>query len=584
MKELMLGNKAVARGLYEAGCCVISSYPGTPSTEITEEAAKYPEIYCEWAPNEKVALEVAHGAAVGGKRAACCMKHVGLNVAADPLFTISYQGVEAGLVICVADDPGMFSSQNEQDSRHYAIAAKVPMLEPSDSQEALTFAKEAFRLSEEYHTPVLLRMCTRISHSQSIVERGVRQEVPAREYVKDPLRVMMTTNSLKAHYRVEARTKAMTELAETSPLNRLEMGEDTSLGIITSSTSYQYVREVFGEKACVLKLGLSWPMPVQKIRDFAAQVGQVLVVEELEPIIENHCRQIGVAVTGKEKIPLVDELTQGVVARSLGREAKPTLTLDDPIPGRPPVMCAGCPHRGVFYTLSKNKCMVYGDIGCYTLGCAEPLNCMDSVVCMGAGFSAGMGIAKSFEKEGVTGKVVFGVVGDSTFFHSGMTGAAEIVYNKGRMIPCVLDNRITGMTGHQDNPGTGYTLQGDPTALLSVEKILTALGFAPVLTVDPQDLKAMKAAVDQAVSALDAGQQPAIVTRRPCLLIKRDKFRKGMCHVNADKCRSCRSCLRVGCPAISMENGKAVIDRTQCVGCTVCAQVCPFDAIEKEEN
>ena len=573
MKELMLGNKAVARGLYEAGCCVISSYPGTPSTEITEEAAKYPEIYCEWAPNEKVALEVAHGAAVGGKRAACCMKHVVLNVAADPLFTISYQGVEAGLVICVADDPGMFSSQNEQDSRHYAIAAKVPMLEPSDSQEALTFTKEAFRLSEAYHTPVLVRMCTRISHSQSIVEQGSRQEVPARDYVKDPLRVMMTTNSLKAHYRVEARTKAMTELAETSLLNRLEMGEDTSLGIITSSTSYQYVREVFGEKACVLKLGLSWPMPVQKIRDFAAQVGQVLVVEELEPIIENHCRQIGVAVTGKEKIPLVDELTQGVVARSLGQEAKPTLTLDDPIPGRPPVMCAGCPHRGVFYTLSKNKCMVYGDIGCYTLGVMPPLNAMDLNVCMGASCSGlhGFNLAggEKHEKHSVA------VIGDSTFAHSGITGIADIAYNRSNSTVIILDNSITGMTGHQQNPTTGKTLRGEPAGKIDLEALCRAVGFARVRVVDPNQLKEM----DRVLKEELAAEEPSvIITRSPCVMLK-DVPKAPPLKVDADKCNGCSLCMRIGCPALSLRDGKAEIDRTQCIGCQVCMQMCHRNAL-----
>ena len=573
MKELMLGNKAVARGLYEAGCCVISSYPGTPSTEITEEAAKYPEIYCEWAPNEKVALEVAHGAAVGGKRAACCMKHVGLNVAADPLFTISYQGVEAGLVICVADDPGMFSSQNEQDSRHYAIAAKVPMLEPSDSQEALTFTKEAFRLSEAYHTPVLVRMCTRISHSQSIVEQGSRQEVPARDYVKDPLRVMMTTNSLKAHYRVEARTKAMTELAETSLLNRLEMGEDTSLGIITSSTSYQYVREVFGEKACVLKLGLSWPMPVQKIRDLAAQVGQVLVVEELEPIIENHCRQIGVAVTGKEKIPLVDELTQGVVARSLGQEAKPTLTLDDPIPGRPPVMCAGCPHRGVFYTLSKNKCMVYGDIGCYTLGVMPPLNAMDLNVCMGASCSGlhGFNLAggEKHEKHSVA------VIGDSTFAHSGITGIADIAYNRSNSTVIILDNSITGMTGHQQNPTTGKTLRGEPAGKIDLEALCRAVGFARVRVVDPNQLKEM----DRVLKEELAAEEPSvIITRSPCVMLK-DVPKAPPLKVDADKCNGCSLCMRIGCPALSLRDGKAEIDRTQCIGCQVCMQMCHRNAL-----
>ena len=575
MRQLMLGNKAVARGLYEAGCCVISSYPGTPSTEITEEAAKYPEIYCEWAPNEKVALEVAHGAAVGGRRAACCMKHVGLNVAADPLFTISYQGVESGLVICVADDPGMFSSQNEQDSRHYAIAAKVPMLEPSDSQEALDFAKRAFALSEEYHTPILLRMCTRISHSQSIVERGERHEVPKKEYHKDPQRVMMTTNSLKAHYRVEERTKAMTELAETTDLNRTELGEDRSVGIITSSTTYQYVREVFGEKASVLKLGLSWPMPVQKIRDFAAQVDKVLVIEELEPIIENHCRQIGVEVTGKEVIPMVDELTQGVVARSLGRDPKPTLTLADEIPGRPPVMCAGCPHRGVFYALSKNKCMVYGDIGCYTLGVMPPLNAMDLNICMGASCSGlhGFNLAGGPDHE----KHSVAVIGDSTFAHSGITGITDIAYNRSNSTVIILDNSITGMTGHQQNPTTGKTLRGDPAGKIDLEALCHAVGFDRVRVVDPNQLKETEKVLKEELAA----EEPSvIITRSPCVMLKSVKKAPPL-RVVAENCNGCGLCMKIGCPALTLPKSKGVveIDRTQCVGCRQCMQMCHRDAL-----
>ena len=575
MRELMLGNKAVARGLYEAGCCVISSYPGTPSTEITEEAAKYPEIYCEWAPNEKVALEVAHGAAVGGRRAACCMKHVGLNVAADPLFTISYQGVESGLVICVADDPGMFSSQNEQDSRHYAIAAKVPMLEPADSQEALDFAKRAFALSEEYHTPILLRMCTRISHSQSIVERGERHEVPKKEYHKDPQRVMMTTNSLKAHYRVEERTKAMTELAETTDLNRTELGEDRSVGIITSSTTYQYVREVFGEKASVLKLGLSWPMPVQKIRDFAAQVDKVLVIEELEPIIENHCRQIGVEVTGKELIPMVDELTQGVVARSLGRDPKPTLTLADEIPGRPPVMCAGCPHRGVFYALSKNKCMVYGDIGCYTLGVMPPLNAMDLNICMGASCSGlhGFNLAGGPDHE----KHSVAVIGDSTFAHSGITGITDIAYNRSNSTVIILDNSITGMTGHQQNPTTGKTLRGDPAGKIDLEALCHAVGFDRVRVVDPNQLKETEKVLKEELAA----EEPSvIITRSPCVMLKSVKKAPPL-QVVAENCNGCGLCMKIGCPALTLPKSKGVveIDRTQCVGCRQCMQMCHRDAL-----
>lgn len=572
MRELMLGNKAVARGLYEAGCGVISSYPGTPSTEITEEAAKYREIYCEWAPNEKVALEVAHGASLGGKRAACCMKHVGLNVAADPLFTISYQGVENGLVLCVADDPGMFSSQNEQDSRHYAIAAKVPMLEPSDSQEALDFTRRAFQLSEEYHTPVLLRMCTRISHSQSIVQTGQRQEVSPTEYVKKPERVMMTTNSLKAHYRVEERTKAMTQLAEHTELNRLEMG-DTSLGIITSSTSYQYVREVFGEKVSVLKLGLSWPMPVKKIQDFAAQMNKLLVIEELEPIIENHCRQIGVEVIGKKKIPMVDELTQGVIARAMGRAEKPTVSLEDDIPNRPPVMCAGCPHRGIFYILSKRKCMVYGDIGCYTLGVMPPLHAMDLNICMGASCSGlhGFNIAGREKTEDRS----VAVIGDSTFAHSGITGIADIAYNQSNSTVIILDNSITGMTGHQQNPTTGLNLRGEPAGRIDLEALCHAVGFRRVAVVDPNHLKE----VDRVLQEELAAKEPSVIlSRRPCVMLKSVKTAPPL-KVDTQKCNGCGLCMKIGCPALSLRDDKVEIDKTQCVGCQVCMQLCHRDAL-----
>ncbi len=573
MRGLMLGNRAVARGLYEAGCRVVASYPGTPSTEITEEAAKYPELYCEWAPNEKVALEVAHGAAVGGVRAACCMKHVGLNVAADPLFTISYQGVEAGLVLCVADDPGMFSSQNEQDSRHYAIAAKVPMLEPSDSQEALDFTRRAFALSEEFHTPVLLRMCTRISHSQSIVTEGERQEVPRRPYHKDPERVMMTTNSLKAHYRVEERTKALTAFAETTDLNRTELGEDRSLGIITSSTSYQYVREVFGPQASVLKLGLSWPMPVQKLRDFAAQVDRVLVVEELEPIIEDHCRQIGLDVTGKELIPMVDELTQGRLARCMGRAETAAVGLEDAIPNRPPVMCAGCPHRGVFYTLAKRKCMVYGDIGCYTLGVMPPLGAMDLNICMGASCSGlhGFNLAGGAEHE----RHSVAVIGDSTFAHSGITGLTDIAYNHTNSTVLILDNSTTGMTGHQENPTTGKTLRGDPAAHIDLEALCRAIGIERVRVVDPNDLKGFDKVLCE---ELEAEAPSVIISRSPCVMLKSVK-KAAPLTVDLDKCNGCGLCMRIGCPALVKRGDKVAIDRTQCVGCRVCTQLCHRDAL-----
>ena len=460
MKELMLGNAAVARGLYEAGCCVISSYPGTPSTEITEEAAKYDEIYCEWAPNEKVAMEAAFGACLAGKRSFCGMKHVGLNVAADPLYTMSYTGVNAGMVIGVADDAGMHSSQNEQDSRHHAIASKVPMLEPSDSKESLEFAKLAYELSEEFDTPVLLKMCTRVAHSQSLVETSPRAEQPVKTYEKNIAKyVMMPGNAIRRHPVVEERTRKLQEWAETAPINRVEMG-GTKMGIITSSTSYQYVKEVFGDSVSVLKLGMANPLPVKLIRDFASKVEKLVVVEELDPIIENHCRSLGLEVTGKDALPMEGEFSQNLVAQKLGGTVHTGKALSDAIPPRPPVMCAGCPHRGLFYTLNKNKCTVLGDIGCYTLGAVAPLSAMDMTLCMGGSISAIHGFNEALGEES-EGKTV-AVIGDSTFMHSGMTGLANIAYNQSNSTVIILDNSITGMTGHQQNPTTGYNIKGDP--------------------------------------------------------------------------------------------------------------------------
>ena len=576
MKELMLGNKAVARGLYEAGCAVVSSYPGTPSTEITEEAVKYDEIYCEWAPNEKVALEVAFGASLAGKRASCAMKHVGLNVAADPLFSISYIGVDTGLVICVADDPGMHSSQNEQDSRHYAVAAKLPMLEPADSAEALAFTKTAFDLSEQYHTPVFMRMVMRICHSQSIVETAPRVEREVREYVKDQSRVMLPAQAKKAHVRVEQRTLDLTAFAETSELNRIEEGEDHSVGFITSGTSYQYVKEVFGDRHPVLKLGMVNPMPVQKILDFAKSVDKVVVVEELDPIIENHCRVIGVTnIEGKSIFPMVDEFSQETVAKCMNLEGKPFEALEDAIPPRPPVMCAGCPHRGLFYTLKKNKCNVYGDIGCYTLGSFAPLNAMDLNVCMGASLSGMHGFNKARGHE-YEHKMV-GVIGDSTFMHSGMTGLADIVYNNSASTTIILDNSITGMTGHQQNPTTGYNIKGDPAAKVDLEALCKAMGIRRVRVCDPYDL----ADTDRAVKEELAADEPSvIISRRPCALLKGVKHNPPL-KVDTDKCVGCRSCMQIGCPAIAIDkaDGKARIDATLCVGCGVCTQMCHFGAL-----
>jgi len=574
MKQLMLGNAAVARGLYEAGCSVVSSYPGTPSTEITEEIAKYEEVYCEWAPNEKVAMEVAFGAALAGKRSFCGMKHVGLNVAADPLFTISYIGVNGGMVIGVADDAGMHSSQNEQDSRHYAKASKVPMLEPADSSEALEYTKLAFELSEQYDTPVFIKMCTRISHSQSIVETGERVLPPVRPYEKNiGKNVMMPANARKKHPLVEQRLRDLAEYAETSPLNRVELN-GTKLGIITSSTSYQYVKEVYGNEVSILKLGMVWPLPEKLIRSFAEKVEKVLVVEELDPFIEEFCRNLGLEVSGKDLLPLEGEFSQNFLAERLGRPAPEGLELEEAMPVRPPVMCAGCPHRGLFYTLAKNKCVVLGDIGCYTLGAAAPLNAMEMNACMGASISSIHGFNKALGEE--SEKHTVAVIGDSTFMHSGMTGLANVAYNQSNSTIIIVDNSITGMTGHQQNPTTGYNIKGDPAGKIDLEALCRAMGFERVRVVDPYDL----AQVDQALKEELAAPEPSvIISRRPCALLKYVKAKPAL-KADPEKCRGCKKCMKLGCPAISMKNKKAAIDPTLCVGCGVCQQLCAFDALE----
>ena len=576
MKQLLLGNAAVARGLYEAGCCVVSSYPGTPSTEITEEAAKYDAIYAEWAPNEKVAMETAFGASLAGKRSFCGMKHVGLNVAADPLFTVSYTGVNAGMIIAVADDPGMHSSQNEQDSRHYAASAKIPMLEPSDSAESYAFAKLAYELSERFDTPVLLKMCTRVAHSQSIVETGERIEQSVKPYEKNIAKyVMMPGNAIRRHPIVEARTRALVEYAETAPVNRVEPGTDHRLGIITSSTSYQYVKEVCGDTYPVLKLGLIWPMPEKLIRDFAAGVDRLVVVEELDSFIESHCRDLGLEVTGKDLFPPEGEYSQNLIAEKLGLPVHRGPALKENIPARPPVMCAGCPHRGMFYTLSKNKVTVLGDIGCYTLGAVPPLSAIEMTLCMGASVSSIHGFNKALgaDSEGRT----VAVIGDSTFMHSGMTGLANIAYNQSNSTVIILDNSITGMTGHQQNPTTGFNIKGDPAGKIDLEALCRAMGFNRVRVVDPYDLEAC----DQTVKEELAAAEPSvIISRRPCALLKYVKHKPAL-RVDPEKCRSCKSCMRIGCPAISMKDGTAKIDATLCVGCGVCSQLCRFNAFEE---
>lgn len=578
MKKLMLGNEAFARGLYEAGCKIVSSYPGTPSTEITEEAAKYDEIYAEWAPNEKVAMEVAIGASVAGARAFCGMKHVGLNVAADPLYTVSYTGVNGGLVIAVADDPGMHSSQNEQDSRHHAIAAKVMMIEPSDSAECCGFVKTAFDLSEKFDTPVIVRMSTRAAHSQSIVELSEREERELIPYVKNPQKfVMVPANAKVRHVFVEERTAKIREYAETSPLNAVEIGEKAEFGVITSGIAYQYARETLGERAGYLKLGIVNPLPEKLIRDFCEKFDKVYVIEELDDIIETHCKKLGLDVIGKELFGFIGELSQAVIAEKILGEKKDFAAFSENVPVRPPVLCAGCPHRGLFYCLSKLKATVSGDIGCYTLGAAPPLSAMDTTVCMGASISGlhGFNKARGAESE----KNTVAVIGDSTFMHSGITGLVNIAYNATNSTVIILDNSITGMTGHQQNPTTGKNLKGDPAAAVDLEKLCHAVGIERVRVVDPYNLTETENAIKEELSA----EAPSvIISRRPCALLKYVKHKPAL-KVNADKCVGCKSCLKIGCPAISVRDKKAVIDHTQCVGCGVCEQLCRLGAIGSAE-
>ena len=578
MKKLMLGNEAVARGLYEAGVKVVSSYPGTPSTEITEFAAKYDEIYCEWAPNEKVATEVAFGASLRGVRSACAMKHVGLNVAADPLFTLSYTGVNGGMVIFVADDPAMHSSQNEQDSRHYAIAAKVPMLEPADSAEAKQFVKAAFEISEEFDTPVIVRMCTRIAHSQASVELEdrVERELPA--YEKNPQKyIMAPANAIRRHPFVEERTKKLAALGETSPLNRVEFG-GTEKGIICSGTCYQYVKEVFGDSVSVIKLGIVNPLPVDIIKDFASKVDKLYVVEELDGIIESHLNSIGVACVGKEMFSPIGEYNQTTIREAFGIEQPENVTLETAVPVRPPVMCAGCPHRGLFYTLAKHKITCLGDIGCYTLGSAAPLFALDSTLCMGASVSGLHGFNKAGGED--SEKKTVCVIGDSTFMHSGMTGLVNVAYNASNSTVIILDNSITGMTGHQQNPTTGYNIKGDPALAVDLEALCRSIGIERVRVVDPYNLKECEEAI---LEELSVDAPSVIISRRPCMLLKYVKA-KSPVKVNTDKCVGCRQCMKLGCPAISMKDKKAHIDFTQCVGCDVCTQLCKLNAIEKGDR
>ena len=573
MKKIMLGNEAVARGLYEAGVRVISSYPGTPSTEITECASKYDEMYSEWAPNEKVACEVAIGASIAGARSFCAMKHVGLNVAADPLFTVSYSGVTGGLVIAVADDPGMHSSQNEQDSRHYAASSKVPMLEPADSSECKEFVKLAYKISEEFDTPVLFRLSTRISHSQSIIEECDRDNVDLKEYVKNPQKyVMMPAFARPRHVVVEERTKKLIEWAEKTEINKIEMN-DTKIGIITSGACYQYAKEALGDKASYLKLGMVYPLPEKLIKDFVAKCDKVYVLEELDDVFETHCKKLGIDVIGKDLFTYIGEYSQSLIAEKILGVKTEYQTFSENVPVRPPVMCAGCPHRGVFYTLAKNKITVSGDIGCYTLGAAAPLCAMDTTICMGASISGLHGFNKARGEDSEKKSVA--VIGDSTFMHSGITGLVNVAYNASNTTVLILDNSITGMTGHQQNPTTGYTIKGDPASKVCLEDLVKAVGIKRVRVVDPYNLKETETAIKE---ELAVAEPSVIISRRPCALLKYVKHNPPLC-VDKDKCRTCKACLKVGCPAISIKNGKAEIDSTQCTGCGLCEQLCPFGAI-----
>ena len=588
MKQLMLGNAAAARGLYESGCEFISSYPGTPSTEITEEAAKFKDIYCEWAPNEKVALESAFGACLAGRRSFCGMKHVGLNVAADPLYTMSYTGVNAGLVIGVADDPGMHSSQNEQDSRHHAIASKVPMIEPSDADEARRFAAIAFEISEKFDTPVLYKMCTRIAHSQSITETEERKAPEHKAYEKTISKyVMAPANAIRRHPFVEQRMADLAKWSETSGINRIEKAaasvelvQTTSdkVGIITSSTSYQYVKEVLGDSVNILKLGMVNPLPADMICKFADGLEKIIVVEELDPVIETFVRGLGlnVEIHGKDMFPICGEFSQNLVASAFGKEVPQGTKLDVAIPVRPPIMCAGCPHRGMFYALNKLKVTVFGDIGCYTLGSVAPLSAMDVTLCMGASFSGLHGWNKAGGSENEKKSVA--VIGDSTFMHSGMTGLASIAYNQSNSTVIVLDNSITGMTGHQQNPTTGKNLYGEPAGRVDLEALARAMGINRVRVVDPYNIADCETAVKEELAV----EEPSlIISRRPCALLKEVKHNPPL-KVDEAKCKSCKMCMKIGCPAIAMKGGKAKIDTTLCVGCGVCSQMCKFDALKAE--
>ena len=591
-KRLLSGNEAIARGAYEAGVKVASAYPGTPSTEILENLSTYSGIYTEWAPNEKVAVEVALGASFAGVRAMASMKHVGLNVAADPLFTAAYTGVRGGLVIITADDPEMHSSQNEQDNRNYAFAAKVPMLEPSDASEAKEMIKAAYRISEEFDTPVLFRTTTRVSHVKGIVTMDDEEKpsvIPGIEKMPEKF-VMLPAHARKRRIEIEKRLVRLREFVETFPGNTIEWGKKER-GFITSGVSYLYVKEAFPE-ASVLKLGMVYPFPEKLIKDFASKVEELFIVEELDPFIELHVKALGVRCRGKEVIPAMGELNPGIVRASVSGGKVNAVFEPVPIPMRPPNLCPGCPHRGIFYSLSKLDLFVAGDIGCYTLAALRPLSAMDSCVCMGAGIGNAFGMEKALGKESL-GKIV-AVIGDSTFFHSGITGLIDIVYNRGFTTVIILDNRTTGMTGHQPHPSSGMTVKGDFTTAIDIEALCRAIGVRHVVTVNPNDIDATQRAVKQET---ERAEPSVIIAKSPCVLLPEMKKRKGkkLYVVISEKCTGCRTCLKLGCPAIEWvpltpeearslgykesQKGYSRINAVLCDGCGQCAPLCKFKAI-----
>lgn len=581
MKEILSGNEAIARGAFEAGVKVASAYPGTPSTEILETIVNYREIDASWAPNEKVAVEVAIGASFGGARSIACMKHVGVNVAADPLFTLSYTGVGGGFLLVVADDPEMHSSQNEQDSRNYAKFAKMPMLEPADSQECKDFTRFAFELSEQFDTPVMLRSCTRISHGKSVVALGDPVTgLPAPKLVKNPSKLVMLPGNAKVrHPLVEERIVKLAEYGATAAINRVEM-RDAEIGVITAGVSYQYVREVL-PNASVLKLGMVYPLPMTLIREFAAKVKTLYVIEELDPFIEEQVKAAGITVIGKDIISCCGELTPGRLRKAFGLPDA-AQTAVEKLPGRPPNMCPGCPHRGVFYSLNQLKAYVTGDIGCYTLGFMPPLNAMDTCICMGASISNASGIVRALDPE--EQKKVVAVIGDSTFLHTGINSLMEMAYNQAPATVVILDNRITAMTGRQDNPASGWTLSDSQTNAVDLVQLCKAIGIKHVRVADPLNLEQTLEALRE---EMNRPEPSVIITNRPCVLVKREGvFQKGLVlSVDQDHCTGCKACLKIGCPAIEWQpssdgkKGKAFIDPMLCNGCDVCRQLCKFNAI-----